>query len=154
MKRFFIFLTMVVFAASLCAQPGEQANRDKHHPEGGKNIETLLPDLTAAQKTRIDIITRQSKKNVEAIHKKLDSVRDSIRSYMDSPEDHSDILFPLYEREGRLQAEISKEYYRAKVAVDQVLTPEQYKTLSQKMKEQRPPKQHPRKQGHKGGKNK
>lgn len=150
MKRFIFFLTMVVFASSLCAQSDEPAGHDRHHSE--KSIESFLPDLSATQKTRIDIITRQSKKNVEAIHKKLDNVRDSIRSYMESTDDHSDILFPLFEREGQLQAELSKEYYRAKVEVDKVLTPEQHKALSQKMKDRRPHKPHGTKQGHKKSK--
>ena len=59
---------------------------------------------------------------------------------MNSREDHSNVLFPLYDREGRLQSEISKEYYRTKVAIDKVLTPEQFQQMHQKMDKNRPAK--------------
>jgi Spy/CpxP family protein refolding chaperone len=56
---------------------------------------------------------------------------------MESPEDKSAVLFPLFEREGKLKSEISKEYYRTRVAIDKVLTPAQRDTLREKMAKQR-----------------
>lgn len=100
-------------------------------------ISDFISDLSKAQKAKIDLITKRTSKTVENYRHQLSILRDSIRSYMDSPNDHSAILFPLYEREGRLQAEISKEYYRSKAAIDALLTPEQYKILKEKMAKKR-----------------
>lgn len=152
MKQVLFFITLLALTATLSAQPGDSKSPKGQKPREEAKIETLVPDLTAAQKTRINLITRQTSKNIERLRKELDNVRDSIRSYMGSPTDHSAILFPLYDREGRLQAAISKEFYRSKVAVDQVLTPEQYKALNEKMKKQHP--RHGKKETNKGNKEK
>ncbi len=99
-----------------------------------------MPDLTTAQKNKIDAITRRSTKIIEGYRNQLHTVRDSIRSYMNSREDYSNVLFPLYDREGHLQSEISKEYYRTKVAIDKVLTPEQFQQMRQNLDKKRPAK--------------
>lgn len=131
MKRLLLFLAATTMALSASAQQPPKDNRVN------PRIEELVSDLSAAQKTRIDVVTRRSKKNIDNYRQQLKAVRDSIRSYMDTPDDHSDILFPLYELEGKIQAEISKEYYRTKIDIDKVLTPEQYNELKTKMEQQR-----------------
>lgn len=134
MKRLFFLTIALVFFFQATAQPGEPPHKARHQKE--MNIENLVSDLSSTQKTRIDMVTRKSKTVVDGYRKELNAIRDSIRLLMDTPNDMSSQIFPLYEREAKLQAEISKEYYRAKVAVDKVLTPEQYKTLCTKIKQE------------------
>ena len=136
MKQLFIFLLAAGLAFSAAAQTGKQphhGDKDKKHPK----IETLVPDLSATQRTRIDVVTRRSAQVIDGYRSQIKAVRDSIRLLMESPEDKSAVLFPLFEREGKLKSEISKEYYRTRVAIDKVLTPAQRDTLREKMAKQR-----------------
>lgn len=132
MKQFIITAILVCMATGAIAQPGQRATK-----ENNVEISDFISDLSKTQKSKIDLVTKRTAKIVENYRQQLEAVRDSIRSYMDTPDDHSSILFPLYEREGRLQAEISKEYYRSKVAIDKLLTPEQYRVLKDKMAKKR-----------------
>ncbi|MCR5192753.1 MAG: hypothetical protein K6D59_05555 [Bacteroidales bacterium] len=135
MKHLLFTIALVALPLLLSAQ--SEGNHQKREGKEHMKIENLVTDLTSTQRTRIDIITRRSRKTVELYRSQLHAVRDSIRSYMSSQEDHSAVLFPLYEREGMLQTEISKEYYRTKVAIDDVLTPEQYRQVTEKMEQNR-----------------
>lgn len=139
MRRILLTTLALFLAFNAMAQQGPRQDKSPRHKESPK-IEELVPDLTAAQKNKIDAITRRSTKIIEDYRNQLHAVRDSIRSYMNSRDDHSNVLFPLYDREGRLQSEISKEYYRTKVAIDKVLTPEQFQQMHQKMDKNRPAK--------------
>lgn len=138
MKRHLLILLLVASTIAVCAQhkSPRPPKEPPHHEEG--RIEKILTDLTATQKTRIDLVTRETAKKVEKLRKELNNVRDSIKTYMDSPNDNTSKLFPLFELEGKLQAEISKEYYRAKTALDKVLTPDQYRRLSAHKKAHQP----------------
>lgn len=137
MKRILLTIAFVVLALMASAQnDNRKAGKGQEHKNSIK-IEEFVSDLSATQQSKIDAITKRSAKTIENYRKQLNAVRDSIRSYMDNADDHSKTLFPLYEREGKLQAEISKEYYRTKVAIDKLLTPAQYKELREKMKAQK-----------------
>ena len=81
------------------------------------------------------MVTRRSKKIIDGYRKELKAVRDSVRIYMDKPGDQSAVIFPLYDRQSQLHNAIKKEYYRSKLAIDEVLTPEQYKELQKKFEE-------------------
>ncbi len=134
--KHFLLLVLVCIAAGAAAQPGERM--PKEHRGGQRpTIDQIVSNLSESQKARIDLITARSGKTIEFYRVQLKAVRDSIRSYMSSPDDNSVVLFPLYEREGMLMSEISKEYYRSKVAIDEVLTPEQYREMQEKMAKNR-----------------
>lgn len=130
MKRILLLTTILLFSTALFAQ---MPNRDRRHKEKKEKIENIITDLTPQQKSRIDAITQRSTKNIERYRGQLEAVRDSLRIYMGSRDDNSDIVFRLYDREARLQSELSKEYYRTKVAIDAVLTPEQFRRLQERM---------------------
>ncbi len=132
MKRFFLSVIAIGLAVMAAAQPDKSMPREHERPDHSK-IEQIVSNLTKEQKSRIDIIMSRSGKTLEFYRSQLHAVRDSIRSYMSSPEDHRAVVFPLYEREGMLMSEISKEYYRTKVAIDEILTPEQFKEMHTKM---------------------
>ena len=148
MKR--LLISIIFVAAFVCSS---QAQRDPARGHGPKErnpiqIEQLITDLSISQKARIHIVTQHSKKVIDNLRGQLNDVRDSIRNYMDCVGDNSKVLFPLYEREGRLQASISKEYYRAKIAIDAILTPAQHKALQEKLAAQRAQRQRQRQQNH------
>lgn len=127
MKNIFLVLFVVSMTLTLSAQTPSRDGRQK------EKIEDIIGDLSSQQKTRIDAITQRSSKTIDKYRSQLDAVRDSIRMFMENQGDNSSRLFPLYDREGRLKAELNKEYYRTKVAIDAVLTPEQQKMLREKM---------------------
>ena len=143
MKKIFLIASILLFSTVAVAQTHKG---DGRHNAKKEKIESIITDLTPQQKSRIDAITQRSSMNVEKYRSQLDAVRDSIRLLMSGRENNSSKLFPLYDREGRLQAEISKEYYRTKVAIDALLTPEQYQRLRENL-EQRRQKGKQRKQG-------
>ena len=143
MSRPLLLMFALCLSLSIWAQPAQNSHPRKAQPERPK-IEDLVSNLTSTQKTRIDLITRRSTKKIEEYRTQLKVVRDSIRSYMGSQSDMSAVVFPLYEREAKLQVKISKEFYRSKVEVDKVLTPQQFQELSEKMKEQRAKQPHKR----------
>lgn len=129
MKRLIIIsLIALVAAATATAQPEAKSPR-----EDNMEIADFVSDLSKNQQSKIDLITKRSTKIIGNYRQQLHDVRDSIRTYMNRPDDNSVVLFPLYEREGHLQSEISKEYYRCKLSIDKVLTPEQQRTLKEKM---------------------
>ena len=148
MKRLIIIsLIALVATATATAQPGAKPPK-----EDNMEIADFVSDLSKAQKSKIDLITKRSTKIISNYRQQLHNVRDSIRTFMNRSDDNSAVLFPLYEREGRLQSEISKEYYRCKLAIDNVLTPEQQRTLKEKMDKARPhrePRQHHRQDNNK-----
>lgn len=134
MKKYLSLVLALSFVVTLSAQA---PHREDRHNGKKEKIEDVIKDLTPQQKSKIDAITQRSSKNIEGCRKQLQAVRDSIRFYMDSRDDNSSKVFPLYDREARLQAELSKEYYRTKVAVDAVLTPEQFARFQQHIKSKR-----------------
>lgn len=135
MKKIFLAILFILAVTTLSAQLPDENGHQKDRKE---KIEELVTDLTPQQKSRIETITKRSSKNVERYRSQLNTVRDSIRMYMSKREDHSSKVFALYDREASLKAELSKEYYRTKVAIDAVLTPEQFARLQEQMASKRP----------------
>ncbi len=135
--------------ASLVSVAQPPKGRQVNEPDGRPRVEEVLTDLTATQRTRIDVITRRAKKESDVYQKRLNGVADSIRILMDEGKDNSAKLFPLFEQEGRLQAEINKIFYRARLEMDAILTPEQinaiktYRENSQKQRRRPPQSQGP-----------
>lgn len=101
------------------------------------NIEAMVSDLSAIQKKKLETITSESKKRVEGIQAELNTLRQQIRSLMMQDGDNSAKLFPLLDREGVLQAELTKEMYTTRIQVDAVLTPEQLKEFRARMEADR-----------------
>lgn len=120
----------VAFQCSLCfAQRPQREGHDRHH-EQRPDITELVSDLSSSQKSKLETITAESKKRVESLRKQQKALRDSIGSLMDREGDQSKALFPLFDREAKLQAEISREMYTTKVRIDQILSADQRKELN------------------------
>ena len=62
-------------------------------------------------------------------------MHDSINAVFEKYGDHTKELSPLIERDAALQAELSREYYRIKVRIDEILTRDQAMQLRAKLKE-------------------
>lgn len=133
MKQIFLTILAITLFLSAGAQNSKTAP-DNSRNKGRTSIESIITDLTPAQKSRIDAITSHSSKLIEDYRQQLKVLRDSIRTYMNTTGDLSNKLFPLYDREGRLQAEISKEYYKSKIAIDKVLNSSQLKKFRDEVK--------------------
>ncbi|MBQ7062068.1 MAG: hypothetical protein IJM88_02110 [Bacteroidales bacterium] len=106
-------------------------------PQEAPRIEEFIHDLTPTQRTRIAEVTKKHTTRANQCRKELLALRDSIRIVMEDPTDRSKTLFPLYDREGDLMAQLSKIYYYGRVEIEHELTPEQRKLLEQKLREDR-----------------
>lgn len=120
--RIQIFLTIMLAATlPMMAQHDGKGPEKKPRPD----ISEVVGDLSAKQKYKVDNITKESKERVEALRKQQHAVRDSITMFMEREGNHSKVLFPLFDREAKLQAAVSREMYTTKLLLDEVLTKEQ-----------------------------
>ena len=100
-------------------------------------IEEMVSDLSLSQKKKLLQVQEKSHERIGQLKAELDGVRDSIRTLMRRDGDNSRLLYPLFDREGALQAQISKEMYAMRTRIDAILTAEQLKELRQAMEKRR-----------------
>lgn len=140
MKKFLPLALALFLAFSLSAQRQDGQRHDQKRPD----ITELVSNLTDDQKSQLEAITNDSRQRVEKLRAQQKAVRDSINLYMDREGDQSKYLNPLFDREARIQAEISREMYASKVRIDKVLTKEQRAEFQKASKQHR--KKHGKKQ--------
>ena len=133
MKRIFS-ITLVAVMALQCAvcfaqRPHREGPGQCREPEKRPEITELVSNLSSSQKSKLEVITNESKKRIEELRKEQKALCEKISQLMDQEGDHSKEINPLFDREARLQAEISREMYTTKVLIDQILTKEQRKEL-------------------------
>ena len=100
-------------------------------------IEEMVSDLSLSQKKKLLQVQEKSHERIGQLKAELDGVRDSIRTLMRRDGDNSRLLYPLFDREGALQVQISKEMYAMRTRIDAILTAEQLKELRQAMEKRR-----------------
>ena len=140
MKKFLPLALALFLAFSLSAQRQDGQRNDQQRPD----ITELVSNLTDDQKSQLEAITNDSRQRVEKLRAQQKAVRDSINLYMDREGDQSKYLNPLFDREAKIQAEISREMYASKVRIDKVLTKEQRAEFQKASKQHR--KKHGKKQ--------
>ena len=138
MKKILFLAVLITMSLPLAAQ--HKPDCHPHH-QGPKEVTEIVSDLTPVQKRKIESITKESRTRVDALRTQQHAVRDSINNYMEKEGDQSKKLFPLFDREAKLQVAVSREMYNMKVKVDDVLTKEQRAELRRSLAAQRPPKE-------------
>ena len=136
MKRILSIACSIFFVVMALAQP-EKPSPGPINKGDPPKVEKMVSGLTAIQKKRLENITEKSKKEVLRLRSELESVRNQIGSLNSKDGDKTDIIFPLFDREGELMAEISKEMYRCRLQIDEVLTPEQLKEFRSSLEAER-----------------
>lgn len=131
MKRIFAIIVVVVLVTGAAYS---QKSPSKHHRQ--PDVTTLVSNLSPIQKKRLETLSSESQERTRKLRQDQKALRDSIHTYIKLPDDHSAILFPMFEREAWFQAEISKEYYRTRLQIDEILTAEQREELQQNLKKQ------------------
>ena len=121
MKKILSLTLILLFSVTLMAQKPAKGCREQKRPD----VTQLVSNLTDTQKSKLDAITTESRQRIEKLRAQQKAVRDSIAVYMEREGDQSKILNPLFDREAKIQAAISREMYATKVRIDQVLTKEQ-----------------------------
>ncbi len=104
---------------------GQQRNEHSRHHKEPPKVEEMVNNLSAIQKKRLNTVMENSRKEVDRLQAELDKVRKQIRAITQKDGDNSDQLFPLYDREAALRADIAKEMYRTRLQIDEILTKEQ-----------------------------
>ena len=126
----------IVFAFHFSLFTSAQAQHRPHKPQPVENsVIEMVSDLSAIQKRKLESLQKESKDKIETLKHQHKAVKDSIQTLMDEYGDHSRELYPLIEREAALHAEISREYYRVKVRIDEIITREQAAEFKAKMKQ-------------------
>ena len=124
MKR--IIILAILFALTL---PLSAQHEGRRPPKKQHEVTEIVQDLNAVQKRKVETISKDSRERVDALRKQQRAVRDSIGMFMEREGDQSRELFPLFEREAKLQVAISREMYTTKLRIDEVLKPEQREAL-------------------------
>lgn len=135
MKNIFsIILLSLAVASPVVLRADDHPHKQKKCPP---DVASIVTDLTPTQKKKIEQISKEGKERIHQIEGQQRQVRDSIRMYMDTYEDNSKILNPLFDREAKLESDINKEKYRIKSSINKLLTPDQYKQLVEHFKKTR-----------------
>lgn len=130
MKKLFVIAFLTLFALGAQAQQHRPHGKECREPR----VEEMVSDLSPLQKRKLEALSKESREVVNRLRAQKHRVCDSIRLYHEKDGDQSKTLYRLYERDGMLQAEISKEMYRTRLRIDEILTPEQLKTFRAKLK--------------------
>ena len=130
MKRIVILLISIMVITTICDAQTCKAPQ-KTSP---KLIEQFVSDLSLSQRKKIEQLHKECRTEITALRIAQRKVRDSIATYNDLYGDHSKILYALYEREAKLQVELSKQFYAKKVALDKILTKKQHEEFIRNMK--------------------
>ena len=124
MKRIIILAILFAVALPLSAQ-----HEGKRPHKKQREVTELVQDLNAVQKRKIESISKDSRERVDALRRQQRAVHDSIVMYMEREGDQSAALYPLFDREAKLQVAVSREMYTTKLRIDEVLKPEQRESL-------------------------
>ena len=122
MKKIATLLLALAIAVTVMGQ--QKQDHHRRHKEPPK-IEEMVSNLSAIQKKKLNTVMENSRKEVDRLQAELKKVRKQIQSLTNMDGDNSEQLFPLFEREGVLRAEIAKEMYRTRQQIDDILTKEQ-----------------------------
>ena len=133
MKKILFLASTLLLGFTVSAQKPADHRREGKRPD----ITKLVSNLTDNQKGKLETITNDSRQRIEKLRARKKSVRDSIALYMDREGNQSKYLNPLFDREAKIQSEISREMYSTKVRIDEVLTKEQRAEFQTASKEQR-----------------
>lgn len=125
MKKTIFAIVLLLLASGAFAQQKGQQHPHKNNPK----IEDFVSDLSPMQKRKLEDITNSTQARISQIKKEINTVRDSIFTYMDTYGDNTALIYPLFERKAALELELNKVMYSNKVAVDKILTKEQYNTM-------------------------
>ena len=131
-KVLFLTLTLALGLSLSAQRQGGQRHKDQR-----PDITQLVSNLTDSQKNKLETVTSESRQRVDKLRARQQAVRDSIALYMDREGDQTKFLYPLFDREAKLQVEISREMYATKVRIDKVLTKEQREEFHKASKQHR-----------------
>lgn len=139
MKRIVLLALVSLFAFQCTLSYAQDPRHGGPHDRQGRrpDITKIVSNLSDAQKEKLEALMEASRQRVDKLRRQQQAVRDSIALYMDRDGNQSKKLYPLFDREAKLQVEISREMYNTKVRIDEVLTKEQRQQFRQASKEHR-----------------
>lgn len=128
----------IVLLAVLCAVALPLSAQHERPHKKQREVTELVQDLNAVQKRKIESISKDSRERVDALRRQQRAVHDSIVMYMEREGDQSAALYPLFDREAKLQVAVSREMYTTKLRIDEVLKPEQREALRSACRKDKP----------------
>ena len=133
MKKIMLILIVVVWG---CAIEAQNPNQPRHRELPPTALE-VVSNLSNTQKKQLKELYKETRNTMQQLDGQLHALRDSIHTLMEMEGDNSVKLFPMLDREGRLQAELAKTTYRMRLSIDEILTEEQLTEFKKAMKEYR-----------------
>lgn len=137
MKKYIVFVFVFLFLLHVSPLSAQEAHRHGRKDNPPVKVEEMVSDLSVKQKRSLLQIQEKSHERIAQLNNQLKEVRDSIRTVMRQDGDNSKILYPLFDREGALQAQISKEMYTMRTQIDAILTPQQLAELRKALEARR-----------------
>lgn len=137
MKKYIVFVFVFLFLLHVSPLSAQEAPRHGRKDNPPVKVEEMVSDLSVKQKRSLLQIQEKSHERIGQLNAQLKVVRDSIRTVMRQDGDNSKILYPLFDREGALQAQISKEMYTMRTQIDAILTPQQLAELRKALEARR-----------------
>lgn len=137
MKKILLFLVLGSSFLLPSAFSQDHPRHGERRCEPPLKVEEMVSNLSTKQKKNLLEARERSHTRVDQLKAQLNVVRDSIRDYIHRDGDNSRTLYPLFDREADIQAQISKEMYALRVRIDAILTPEQLKEFRGVLEKQR-----------------
>lgn len=137
MKKILTITASLLLTTFLWAQQPHPSHHGKTFRKEPPKIERMVDDLTATQKKKLAEARADHKAVIDKYNAELKQIRDSIHVLMHKEGDQSVALFPLVDKQNDLEAAVTKEMYKLRVKIDQILTKEQKETIQKKMAEKR-----------------
>lgn len=137
MKKILTITASLLLTTFLWAQQPHPAHQGKAFRKEPPKIEEVIDDLSAAQKKKLAEAREEHKAVIDKYNAELKQVRDSIHVLMRKDGDQSAVLFPLVDKQNSIEAAVTKEMYKLRVKIDQILTKEQIDVFKKKMAEKR-----------------
>lgn len=134
MKKFIPLIALLLCFVVLPAQPSRHHQGKRDNPP---KVEEMVSNLSLKQKKNLLDVRERSHARMDELKAQLSLVRDSIRDYIHRDGDNTKVLYALFDREGDLQALISKEMYSLRLQIDAILTPEQLKEFRDALQKRR-----------------
>lgn len=137
MKKYIVFVFVFLFFLHVSPLSAQETPRHGRKDNPPVKVEEMVSDLSVKQKRSLLQIQEKSHERIAQLNNQLKEVRDSIRTVMRQDGDNSKTLYPLFDREGALQAQISKEMYTMRTQIDAILTPQQLAELRKALEARR-----------------
>lgn len=134
MKRYVLFMTLILFFLSLTIFPPSAHSQEAKKPE--KKVSRDYPstwgeflDLTPEQKSRLEEFRKKRQEGRKESMKNMRAVRKELRELMRDPEANEKKILGIYDKLAKFRSDRFKKSVQHRKEIKKILTPEQWEKL-------------------------